>query len=153
MEAAGWEQGREHGVTGGEGPGTEQGPVLTLRVRDGVPPGIRSFLCLVLQDKSLDSSLKFIDIYLNYSNMFSGNRTCTRNWEYRMTGGFVGLVCFCFSLQLGSTHTPLLQSWKDPLAQIRSPVWKEILLLSLFKVIHRRRFLTWLHPEAHVPAP
>lgn len=103
VEAAGRERGREHGVTGGEGPGTEQEPVLTLRVRDGVPPGIRSFLCLVLQDRSLDSNLKFIDIY--YSNMLSRNRTCIHNWKYQMTGGFVGFVCLFLFLPT---------TWKHP---------------------------------------
>lgn len=65
------------------------------------------------------------------------------------------LGCFClfFAHYVLSTHTLVLQTWKNSLAQIPSPVWKEIIRLSLLKVIRWSRFLTWLHPEAHMPDP
>lgn len=117
-----------------------QSPGLTLRGRDRVAPGITSFLCLVLRDRSLSSHLKVLERRSSLSKMLFTTRTFVHNWKYLMPGGFVwlaGCLLFVSTCNFEAPTPPLLGTWKDSLAPIPSPVWKEIILLSLFKVIHQ----------------
>lgn len=86
---------------------------------------------------------------LNESKL-SRNRGFIHNQKYLMG---LRAFLFVFAPYVLGTHTLILQTWKNSLAQIPSPVWKEIIWLSLLKVIPWSRFLTWLHPEAHMPDP
>lgn len=80
----------------------------------------------------------------------SRNRALVHNQKYLMG---LRVFLFVFAPYVLGTHTLILQTWKNSLAQIPSPAWKEIIWLSLLKVIRWSRFLTWLHPEAHMPDP
>ena len=93
---------------------------------------------------------KFIYTCLNESKLLSRNRALVHNQKH-LTG--LRAFLFGFAPYVLGTHTLILQTWKNSLAQIPSPVWKEIIWLSLLRVICWSLFLTWLHPEAHMPDP
>ena len=67
---------------------------------------------------------KFIYTCLNESKLLSRNRALVHNQKYLMG---LRVFLFVFAPYVLGTHTLIFQTWKNSLAQIPSPVWKEII--------------------------
>ena len=70
---------------------------------------------------------KFIYTCLNEAKLLSRNKALVHNQKYLMS---LRVFLFVFTHYVLSTHTLVLQTWRNSLAQIPSPVWKEIIRLS-----------------------